>query len=116
MIDLFFENEILGDTGVNTVSQNEETLYNQRLIQIKHDYETRRWIRAIITLVAVMVSFFAVISLMGIITHSQWVNLPQTSISSFSENITLDIFISGLKGLGIFSGTALLLWGLRTKI
>jgi hypothetical protein len=116
MIDLLFINVLLGHKGVNKMSQNEETLYNQRLTQIRRDYETRRWMRLVVTSIGIIVSFLALISLMGIVTHSAWVNMPIASISSVFYNLTLDIFVSGLKGLAIFSGIAISLWGLRTRI
>jgi hypothetical protein len=96
--------------------QSEMGLTNQKLAQIRHNYELKCLLRLTITSLAILVSFFALISLLGFITHSQWVNLPVSAFGSLSEKFTMAIFLSGYLGMGILVGIALTLWVIRTRI
>jgi predicted ABC-type exoprotein transport system permease subunit len=100
----------------DVVKQTVISPVDQRLDQVRHDYEVRSWIRLIVTSLGVVLSVLTLLSLLGIITHSQWVNLPQTSTSSLSENYMIDIFMSGPIYFGIFSSIAILMWVLKTRL
>jgi hypothetical protein len=98
------------------MSQIEISSYNRKVSQARRDYETRGWLRIIVTLTSILLSFIALISLIGIITHSQWVSLSQPSIDYVSKNLMIDIFISGPIYFSVFSGIAIIAWVLRTRL
>lgn len=67
-------------------------------------------------MLALLLCFLAMFSLIGFISHTELAPIAPDINSNFLDRISLDIFLSGPIGIGIFSGSAILLWVLRFRI
>jgi hypothetical protein len=91
-------------------------LYEQEIARVQKEHEAKSALRIVLSLIATLSTCFATISLIGILTHSQWVGIPQDTLHSISENLMIFLFSSGTIYLAIFGGIAITAWILRAKI
>lgn len=94
----------------------DSSLYEQELARVQRDYEYKNSLKIVFSLFGSILSIFALISLTGIITHSQWVGIPQYSVSSMPESLMVFLFNSGTVFTAIFASAAIIFWVLRARI
>jgi hypothetical protein len=92
-----------------------EKLLNSKSSIIGREFKKRPFIRLVITSMAAVLSFLAILSLFGFFTHAEMVSSYYAN-KTFIDKITTSIVLSGPIGIGIFSGTSILLWISRSRI
>ena len=93
-------------------------LSNQKIkIEKAHqEYEAKRTITLVLTLIAIVVSILAVFSFIGLVSNTGLVNVQDNVTRSWLQTVQIALFHSGGIVLGILSGISLLAWGLRFLI
>ncbi len=110
----YFQDESLNQEKLEHIAKEVEASA-VKIEQSRKEIETRNTLRTIITSIAVILTFIALVSIFGLVIHADLV--PNASVShDILEKLSLYILLCGPVGISVFSGLGLVLWLIRARL